>query len=208
MSKKKIKTFTVDAETYDSLVAMFKEYEAEVSVSYYVDRCLKDLLKYLRTLDDLRKQEAEKYSAPVGYVIELIAKEPKMSILEYVDEPDAQYIPGRDELDEIQARYEADRKRIPVRFWRLLRTGRFRWSADKKHVINNKTGHAYGIDERGIMTDAPEYDEKARRAVGTLLTKMTNSRHEGKQGRSDLAKLFFPEIEALPSLPNMQHFNP
>ncbi len=38
MRKKKIKTFSVDADAYDALVAMFRESGAEVSVSYYVDK--------------------------------------------------------------------------------------------------------------------------------------------------------------------------
>ena len=60
MATKKIKTFTVDEDIYNALVSMFKEYGADVSISYYLDGCLKDLLKYLRTLDDLRKREPEK----------------------------------------------------------------------------------------------------------------------------------------------------
>jgi hypothetical protein len=159
MGKKKIKTFTVDEETYNSLVSMFKEYDAEVSVSYYVNACLRDLLKYLNTLDDLRKQEKETYSVPMSYVIDTIAREPKMSVLEYEDEV-TPYVAGRDELDEIQVRYEAEKKRIPLRFWRYLRTGAFRMSADKKHVVNKKTGFAYTPDERDLPVDAPEHDEK------------------------------------------------
>lgn len=162
MEKKKIKSFTVNQETYDSLVAMFKEYDAEVSVSYYVDRCLKDVMEYLKTLDDLRKREIEKYSVPMSYIIDTIAREPKMSILEYDDEPGSPYVAGKDELEEVQIRYEAERKRIPLRFWRFLRTGHFKMAADKKHVINQKTGYAYSVDERGQPIDAPEYNEKKK----------------------------------------------
>jgi hypothetical protein len=160
--KKKIKTFTVDEETYASLVSMFKKYEAEVSVSHYVDRCLKDLLQYLKTLDKLRKNDTKKYTLPMSYAIELVAKEPKMSILE-VDEPNEGYVAGQDELDEIQVRYEAEKKRIPVRFWRFLRTGNFHLAADKKYIINNKTGHAYKPTEWGIPEDAPDHDEEIRK---------------------------------------------
>jgi hypothetical protein len=158
MGKKKIKTFTVDEETYNSLVLMFKEYDAEVSVSYYVNACLKDLLNYLKTLDDLRKQEKETYSVPMSYVIDTIAREPKMSVLEYED-PVTPYVAGRDELDEIQVRYEAERKKIPLRFWRYLRTGAFRMSTDNKHVVNKRTGYAYLPDQYGNPAGAPEHDE-------------------------------------------------
>lgn len=159
MGKKKIKTFTVDEETYDSLVSMFKEYEAEVSVSYYVNACLKDLLSYLKTLDDLRKQEKEKYPVPMSYVIDTIARQPKMSVFEY-DDMDMPYVGGTDELDEIQVRYEAERKRIPLRFWRFLRRGAFKMSADNKHVVNKKTGFAYTPDVHGVPDAAPEHDEE------------------------------------------------
>jgi hypothetical protein len=62
-------------------------------------------------------------------------------------------------LDEIQVRYEAERKKIPLRFWRFLRTGAYKMSADEKHIVNKKTGHAYKPDEGGLVTDAPEHDE-------------------------------------------------
>jgi hypothetical protein len=159
MATKKIKTFTVDEEIYNALVSMFKEYGADVSISYYLDGCLKDLLKYLRTLDDLRRREPEKYTAPMSYIIDMIAKEPKMSILDLDDEPGRPYVPGREELEEIQVRYEAERKKIPLRFWRFLRTGAYKMSADEKHVVNKRTGHAYEPDEGGLVTDAPEHDE-------------------------------------------------
>jgi hypothetical protein len=160
MAKKRIKTFTVDTETYDALVAMFREHEAEVSVSYYVDRCLKDLLKYLSTLDDLRRKEPDKHSVPMSYVIDTIAREPKMSIIELEDSAAGPYVVGTDELEEIQIRYEAERKRIPLRFWRLLRTGAFKISNDGKHVINKKTGYAYTPTEWGLPESAPELDEE------------------------------------------------
>jgi len=161
VAKKKIKTFTVDQETYDALVSMFKEYDAEVSVSYYVDKCLKDLLEYLKTLDNLRKREKEKYSVPMSYVIDTIAREPKMSIIE-CEEPGAPYVEGSDELEEVQVRYEAERKRIPLRFWRFLRTGRFKMSVDNKNIVNKKTGYAYSLDESGFPQDATQYNENPK----------------------------------------------
>jgi len=163
MATKKIKTFTVDEEVYNALVSMFKEYGAEVSISHYLDGCLKDLLKYLKTLDDLRRREPEKYTAPMSYIIDMIAREPKMSILDFDDKPGRPYVPGTDELDEIQVRYEAERKKIPLRFWRFLRTGAYNMSADEKHVVNKRTGHAYEPDEGGLVTDAPEHDEPGTR---------------------------------------------
>jgi hypothetical protein len=163
MATKKIKTFTVDEEVYNALVSMFKEYEADVSISYYLDGCLKDLLKYLRTLDDLRRREPEKYTAPMSYIIDMIAREPKMSILDLDDEPGMPYVPGREELEEIQVRYEAERKKVPLRFWRFLRTGAYKMSADEKHIVNKRTGHAYEPDEGGLVTDAPEHDEPGTR---------------------------------------------
>ncbi|OPY00331.1 MAG: hypothetical protein A4E62_02372 [Syntrophorhabdus sp. PtaU1.Bin002] len=161
MAKKKVKTFTVDEETYDSLVTMFKENEAEVSVSHYVDRCLKDLLKYLKTLDELRRQKTERYTVPMSYVIDMVAREPKMTIFEYDDDPDAPFIAGEDELNEIQVRYEAEKKKIPLRFWRFLRTGRYKMSRDGEHIVNKRTGFAYNVDEGPWdMSDVPEHDEE------------------------------------------------
>jgi len=157
--KKKIKTFSVDEEIYNSLVSMFKECETEVSVSYYVDRCLKDLLKALKIIDGLRKQNTEKYTVPMSYVVELMVKAPKIKLMERIDETGEQNILGEDELEEIQVTYEAEQKSIPLRFWRFLRTGKYRLSSGKKHLIENKTGHAYSVDEPFEIRDAPEYDE-------------------------------------------------
>ena len=67
MATKKIKTFTVDEDIYNALVSMFKEYGADVSISYYLDGCLKDFLKYLRTLNDLRKRERRDTGTDVVY---------------------------------------------------------------------------------------------------------------------------------------------
>ena len=54
-------------------------------------------------------------------------------------------------------------KKIPLRFWRFLRTGAYKMSADEKHIVNKKTGHAYEPGEGGLVTDAPEHDEPGTR---------------------------------------------
>lgn len=59
----------------------------------------------------------------------------------------------------IHVRYEAERKKIPLRFWTFPRTGAYKMSADEKHIVNKKTRHAYKPDEGGLVTDGPEQDE-------------------------------------------------
>lgn len=155
--EKKIKTFTVDEETYGTLAVMFKEYEPETSLSYYVDKCLKDLLCYLIALDKLRKNDSKKYTVPMSYAIDTVAREHKMSILKV--ESGEGCVSGQDELEEIQVRYEAEQKKIPVRFWRFLRTGKFHLSSDNRYLISNETGQAYKPIESGMLKEAPDYNE-------------------------------------------------
>lgn len=48
---KKIKSINVDDATYDSLVSLFKQYKSSESMSSFLDRCIKDLEKYLREME-------------------------------------------------------------------------------------------------------------------------------------------------------------
>jgi hypothetical protein len=64
---KKIKTFTVDEGIYNGLIAKFKENKVEVSVSLYLNNCLKDLLRYLEFIEkELRRAG---YTVPMNFVI-------------------------------------------------------------------------------------------------------------------------------------------
>ena len=158
MGKKKIKTFSVDEDIYKYLTSLFKEEGVEVSLSYYVDKCMKNLADYVETLEGIRAK-SEEYSLPLSFIINTVAREPKFSISDY-DEPGKPDSAAMGELYELQIRYEAEKKRIPLRFWRYLRTGKFKMSADKKYIVNKETGYAYIPNEDDLPEAVPEHDEK------------------------------------------------
>jgi hypothetical protein len=49
---KKIKSFNVDEEVYDSLNQYFKKYKSSESVSSFLEHCIRDLLEYLQTMEE------------------------------------------------------------------------------------------------------------------------------------------------------------
>ena len=48
---KKVKSFNVDEGAYNSMVALLKEYGTEASISSLLDKCLKELLNYFKTME-------------------------------------------------------------------------------------------------------------------------------------------------------------
>jgi hypothetical protein len=52
MATKKVKSFNVDEAAYKSMVALLKEYGTEASISFFLDKCLKELLHYFQTMQD------------------------------------------------------------------------------------------------------------------------------------------------------------
>ena len=73
MAKKKIKTFSVDEEIYSSLVSMIKESGAEVSLSYFVDKCLKGLYNQLKNIEKER-QDSDAGVVPMSFYINSIVR--------------------------------------------------------------------------------------------------------------------------------------
>ena len=73
MAKKKIKTFSVDEEIYNSLVSMIKESGAEVSLSYFVDKCLKGLYNQLKNIEKER-QDSDAGVVPMSFYIDSIVR--------------------------------------------------------------------------------------------------------------------------------------
>ena len=47
---KKVKSFTADADTYDSLIKMFRDEGADSSVSFFINKCLTELLEYSKAI--------------------------------------------------------------------------------------------------------------------------------------------------------------
>jgi hypothetical protein len=163
MAKKKIKTFSVDEDIYNLLVTMLKDSGAEVSLSSFVDKSLKDLLSMLQAFEKV-KAEKEGYTVPMSYVINEVVRSPFIRVMEVEEVPGSpSYLAGEMELEELQIEYEAENKKIPIRFWRYLRTGRFEMGPDKETIINKSTGIRYALDEDGLPVEYKEDEKRGTR---------------------------------------------
>lgn len=152
MEKKKIKTFSVDEGTYNSLVSMFKENGAEVSLSYFVDKCLKDLLKYLQTLE-AQKKGSEKYTVPMSFIIDTTVRTPIISMLDEIPFPGMTMMDLAGEIDEWQDEYESRKMNVRKEFYRMVKTGKFVLSPDRRYVTNIKTNIKYTLDDHGEIIE-------------------------------------------------------
>ena len=153
MRKKTIKTFSVDVGAYDALVAMFRESGAEVSVSYYVDKCLKELARYLETMK-AQKGQTEECTVPMSFIIERVARSPILSMADETPLPGMFAADMETEIGGWQLEYEAHTRNMPSQLWGLVKSGKFTMSADKKVATNIKSGRKYTLDESGDLVEA------------------------------------------------------
>ena len=140
---KKIKTFTVDEGIYNGLISKFKENKVEVSVSLYLNNCLKDLLRYLEFIEkELRRAG---YTVPMSFVIKEMVENPHIRIPGEGKEPDTAMLEQQMDLEEWQNDFEADQKDIPrvLYPWIKKKGGPWVLSGDKRYVIDTTTGMKY-----------------------------------------------------------------
>ncbi len=102
---KKIKSFTVDVEAYEGLMGILKESEIDPSVSFFLDKLIKELLNYLKTVKEGLSQSAL-HTVPFSFIVNSIATTPTFRIFE--DEPASGEAKSSlsDELDTWQKKYE------------------------------------------------------------------------------------------------------
>ena len=70
---KKIKSFNVDEDAYNLFAAMLKEYDSELSISYFVDKYLRELSTYFRTMENELK-EVNQGKDVMAFIIEQMAR--------------------------------------------------------------------------------------------------------------------------------------
>ncbi len=157
---KKIKSFTVNEDTYNRLISMFKKYKAETSISEFLNNKLEGLLGYF---EDIEKGIKEmKYSIPMQFAIDDTVRS-RMNTHQLSSESDE--FPGISELEQIlmyiQNNYEADKKGIPRELYGWLREdSNFTLSKDKKFLINKDTGDKFISDGKGNLMVVSEIDNK------------------------------------------------
>jgi hypothetical protein len=142
---KKIKSFTVDEAAYKELITLFKKYQVDVSLSYYVDRCLKSLAEDLQDME--RGLEGSSYTVPMAYIIERTVKPTTFPAeLEGHDEHEV----SEEELlslslEDWQATYESEKRRVPKSIYNWLRSGNYELTPDRKYLIHKVSGKKYLI---------------------------------------------------------------
>jgi hypothetical protein len=152
---KKIKSFTVDEEVYNSLVAIFKRYKTGVSISLYVNKMLKRLLADLKETEDGLKNSS--VTVPMDYIINKIVTGVGEEKPKYPDgwegyvkenenpvtEEDMKEMNLLQELEDWQVTYDAEQKGIPYELYKYTVSGAFVLSNDKKYLINKQTGEKF-----------------------------------------------------------------
>ena len=103
--RKKVKSFALEDGPYEKLFELFKENYVEISLSYCINKYIKEFLEYLNTIQNELKKD-KSYTVPMTYIIETIAREP---IFKKFDTESS----IKEEAKDLQKRYEAYIKKYP-----------------------------------------------------------------------------------------------
>jgi hypothetical protein len=166
---KKIKSFTVDEKEYDALVAIFKKYNVEVSVSQYVDACLQQLVYKLKVFENMIKLSKNlKIDNLMPYTINKIVSKKsevrwKGKTIEGRDAGDFQMMQYSQEIDEYAAELEAQRNgRTPTLQKLLMLDSSWVLSEDQKYITHKRGGpkfKTYRTSDGLLTTDFKEIKE-------------------------------------------------
>lgn len=136
---KKIKSFTVDEKTYNALIKLFKKYNVNVSLSAYVDGCLKELLSYLRGCESILESHEgfKEHRDMMGHMVErIVFKEGRI--------PEEHLETLFNMLYEWQDEVEARKDNYSVKLHSFLRADTlYKLSKDSKFLIDKKSGEKY-----------------------------------------------------------------
>jgi hypothetical protein len=101
---KKVKSFTLEEEPYEALLKIFRENYVDVSISYFLNKAIKELLLYFQSIQEEIKQSPD-INVPMSYVIETAVREPLYRSF------DSSAI--QKEVKEFQRKYEIHIKKNP-----------------------------------------------------------------------------------------------
>jgi hypothetical protein len=109
---KKVKSFAMEEGPYEELFRIFKDSDAEVNISYCMNKYVKDLLRYLRPISQALKESSD-YNVPMAFIIETKAREPLFKFLDGEASPGAAESSLSQELRELQEKYDEHIKKNP-----------------------------------------------------------------------------------------------
>lgn len=156
---KKIKSFTVDEDPYNRLVAIFKGNGAKTSISMYLNNQVKWLVE---RLDDLEKGiKNMEYQIPMSFVIDEIVKDSersgRLSTETYKDDPISELQMA---LMDWADSYDAYQKGIPYEYYGWLRNPNFMLSNDKKFLIDKETGKKFISTGKSTLMEVREIESE------------------------------------------------
>jgi hypothetical protein len=103
--RKKAKSFAVEEEQYNELFGLFREYDVEVSISYCINRYIKEFLEYLKQIQKEIQKDVS-LTVPMAFIIEFMAREPNFRKFDSDSST-------RDEVKTLQEKYNIYIKKNP-----------------------------------------------------------------------------------------------
>jgi hypothetical protein len=152
---RKIKTFNVEEDVYNKLLAIFKQYGVNASLSSFVNNCLGELLTHLQEIEVMKKKYSES-KLPMPFVINEMTKslQNKKSVLPMLfavghTEKDMQEYYEEDLLTQWENDYEAQKLGISIEMYSHLKEGGYFLAPNKQYLIAEKTGKKYFVVPNG-----------------------------------------------------------
>ncbi len=186
---KKVKSFTMDEGPYEALFSMFKANYVDVSLSYCLNKYIKELLRYLEAIQGEMNRTGQ-YTMPMSFVIETVARKPifqvpedKLSagseesalmaeVKDLQREYDRYNKKGGAEVDEAQSR-ELDTMTAMLKFAKVV----------AKVAVREITGHKLTDDEY-IEMFKKEGGKPLQKAVRERLAPALGFSPTGSKGKS------------------------
>jgi hypothetical protein len=157
---KVVKSFTVDESDYVALSKIFKKSGTDVSLSLFVNKCLKELNIFLGVIEDYRRA-GDQFTVPMSYVIKsIVESDDIMGFYRNWPEENMAIIT---KLLEWQSDYEADQKNIPRDSYPFVKSGLFTLAPNKKYIIDKKTGIKYITAGRGSIVKLDNVKEVGKK---------------------------------------------
>jgi hypothetical protein len=129
MITKKVKSFSVDEEPYTRLYEMFRVNLTDITVSYYVNKHIKELLSYFEAIESEIAKGA--FTVPLAFIIDSFAKQAVIKRLSAEPLPGAEKSSLQIEIEDWQKSYDLYREE----------------EAGKKYNKSAKTNKTYPISD-------------------------------------------------------------
>jgi hypothetical protein len=107
---KKVKSFTMDEGPYEALFSMFKANYVDVSLSYCLNKYIKELLRYLEAIQGEMSRTGQ-YTMPMSFVIETVARKPIFQVPEDKLSAGSEESPLMAEVKDLQREYDRYNKK-------------------------------------------------------------------------------------------------